>query len=418
MMNCTNPLSRWIQTALISVAFATPAPVGQSRTSAASSSQIVRTGETSENLSATPCRIVGVHAYIARGNDVDCWNLSSGDFLKRFSGLTEQVRAIAVTSDHRRVAAAGGRESDLGSFSLDNSIRIWDTESGSTIRVLPGERVDRAFDDRPVQEYVGHIDLIHTLLFDPDNTQLLSAAKDGSARLWDVETGASLQVFDGVSSRLGVVSFNSDGSQIMGLSLDSISIWRTETGELTRRIVRADSEATFECATFSPSGSRVLFIASNGVLEIQDVLTETSVLRLKDAPGRLTQAAFTRDGIGLYTASTDGNIRLICVKTGVESKTLSHPGPVRRFEINSDATRCLSVWSDPSMPNSIKTIGCTLWNLNTGQAVVEITEPREVRRIVGFTPDGESILCLDEAHRPGTLRSSRTGEVTRLYEHH
>ena len=56
------------------------------------------------------------------------WDLESGQTLRTLEGHTDWVRAVAVTPDGRRAVSASG----------DQTLRLWDLESGQTIRTLEG----------------------------------------------------------------------------------------------------------------------------------------------------------------------------------------------------------------------------------------------------------------------------------------
>ena len=44
---------------------------------------------------------------------------------------------------------------------------------------------------------VGHTGLVNSALFSPDGSRVITASWDGTARLWDVKTGAALTTFSG-----------------------------------------------------------------------------------------------------------------------------------------------------------------------------------------------------------------------------
>ena len=56
------------------------------------------------------------------------WDLESGESLRTLEGHTDPVNAVAVTSDGRRALSA----------SEDKTLRIWDLESGESLRTLEG----------------------------------------------------------------------------------------------------------------------------------------------------------------------------------------------------------------------------------------------------------------------------------------
>ena len=58
--------------------------------------------------------------------------------------------------------------------SLDGTARIWDADSGRQLFVLSG-----------------HNDAVYTAAFSPDERFALTASADATARLWDAKTGNS-----------------------------------------------------------------------------------------------------------------------------------------------------------------------------------------------------------------------------------
>ena len=67
----------------------------------------------------------------------------------------------------------------------DGTARIWDAETGVELRVLEGHNDD----------------LLHVLYFanfSPDGKRIVTANSDGTARIWDAETGVELRVLEDV----------------------------------------------------------------------------------------------------------------------------------------------------------------------------------------------------------------------------
>ena len=64
--------------------------------------------------------------------------------------------------------------------------RMWDTRTGDLLKT-----------------FKGHTELVHALAFSPNGDTLASASHDNTLRLWDAETGHEKKVFHG-AYRLGV----------------------------------------------------------------------------------------------------------------------------------------------------------------------------------------------------------------------
>ena len=98
------------------------------------------------------------------------WDLESGESLRTLEGHTGSVNAVAVTSDGRRAVSA----------SYDKTLRIWDLESGESLRTLEG-----------------HTDWVNAVAVTSDGRRALSASKDKTLRIWDLESGESLRTLEG-----------------------------------------------------------------------------------------------------------------------------------------------------------------------------------------------------------------------------
>jgi len=70
------------------------------------------------------------------------------------------------------------------SGSDDGTVRLWDVETGRTLRVLEG-----------------HTATVTSVAWSADQRLALSGSDDDTVRLWDVETGRSLRVFEGHTAR-------------------------------------------------------------------------------------------------------------------------------------------------------------------------------------------------------------------------
>src|SRR5205814_2989815 len=105
------------------------------------------------------------------------------------------VNAVAFSHDGQRLASA----------SLDNTVRLWDAETGAHQSTL-----------------VGHTDSVNAVAFSHDGRQLASASVDRTVRLWDAETGVYIQTIER-GTPLAKLSFSCDGS-ILNTEIGSYDI--------------------------------------------------------------------------------------------------------------------------------------------------------------------------------------------------
>lgn len=105
---------------------------------------------------------------------------------RKLAGHTGNVIAVAITADGATIATA----------SMDNTIKLWESETGSLLHTLQG-----------------HTKNPRQVAFSPDGANLVSTGADNTVKLWRTADGAFLaDLLTGVDVR--GVSYSHDGSEI------------------------------------------------------------------------------------------------------------------------------------------------------------------------------------------------------------
>ncbi len=181
---------------------------------------------------------------IISGSDdslINIWSISTGDLLHSLSGHTGSIEYLIINKLDTKIVSTGGDYLDR-----DNSIRIWDLGQRRCEIVLDNGHTESVYcarysDDESMivtcsidktiklwssstgellQTFVGHYECVSSVCFSPNgfNKVLLSGSKDGSIKIWDIESGSCLYTINGLTSNvLGVtaVLYNNDGSKII-----------------------------------------------------------------------------------------------------------------------------------------------------------------------------------------------------------
>jgi WD40 repeat protein len=141
----------------------------------------------------------------AHTKSVRVWDARTGQFRHelKHKEACEACTDVQFSPDGRLVATAGRN---------DNQVCVWELTTGEQLARL------------------AHPDWTHTALFSPDGKQLLTACRDGMARLWDWRAGRlDCPPFEHEYEVHGI-AFTPDGRHVLSASDDGvlkISEWRT-----------------------------------------------------------------------------------------------------------------------------------------------------------------------------------------------
>jgi WD40 repeat protein len=260
----------------------------------------------------------------------------------------------------------------LASGSRDNTIKLWDVNTGKELQTL-----------------TGHSNLVLSVGFSPDGQTLASGGVDQTIKLWDVQTGKELRTLTGHSHYVNSVGFSPDGQTLASGSYDkTIKLWDVQTGKV-RHTLTGHSNWVFSVG-FSPDSLRGAAIgqtlASGGVdqtIKLWDVQTGKELRTLTGHSHSVNSVGFSPDGQTLASGSRDNTIKLWDVNTGKELQTLTgHSNLVLSVGFSPDGYTLASGSGD----NTIK-----LWDVRTGNLRHTLTGHSYFVRSVGFSPDGQTL---------------------------
>lgn len=322
------------------------------------------------------------------------WSLETGKELQRFEGHREVIRAVAFSPDGKRALTAGGREEDMGSFSTDNSARLWDIDTGKEIR-----------------RFNSHEGYVHTVQYGRGGTRILTAGRDSTARLWDVASGTQLLVIAHVDYLPPAATFSSDSDRILTLNAGGrrAIVWDVITGEEICRIEW--DNLFFRSAEFSPDDRLVVTAASDFTARTWDAKTGEAERVLVGHSSYVHHAAFSEDGERIITASDDETVRLWDPKTGMEVARFKNPGPVRDALLNCTGNRLIVKWS--ARRDVYGASDASLWDVESARELLRMDE--STGKLVGFTPDGKQFVTT-RGVKPAALWDAETGDLVRQYK--
>ncbi|ETO36630.1 G-protein beta WD-40 repeats containing protein [Reticulomyxa filosa] len=244
--------------------------------------------------------------------------------------------------------------SNIVSSSRDNTVRIWDVGSGKQIQTF--------------REDSGSM---YTAKFSPDGHNVLSCSYDGTIRLWDIASGKQIQVFKGHFSPVNIAEFSPDGRTIISCALDTtIRLWSTQSG-IEMMKLEGHSDIVW-CAHFS----QMVNIFNIGIWDVK------SGKRLQQSTGHsdsIRHVNFSPDGQFIVSCSSDKTIRIWDVISGREVKNLQgHSSNVNIVIYFPDGQTIVSGSDD-------KTI--RIWDVKSGKEIQKLEGHSASVRSIDVSPD-------------------------------
>ncbi|NCS57349.1 MAG: WD40 repeat domain-containing protein, partial [Microcystis aeruginosa G11-04] len=167
----------------------------------------------------------------------------------------------------------------------------------------------------------GHYSYVYSVNFSPDGKTLVSGSWDNTIKLWDVETGQEIRTLKGHDNSVYSVNFSPDGKTLVSGSADNtIKLWNVETGQEIRTLKGHDSSV--RSVNFSPDGKTLVSGSGDKTIKLWNVETGQEIRTLKGHDSVVYSVNFSPDGKTLVSGSDDKTIKLWNVETGQEIRTL------------------------------------------------------------------------------------------------
>ncbi|WP_375505969.1 protein kinase [uncultured Nostoc sp.] len=295
--------------------------------------------------------------FIASGSNdhtIKLWQLGTGKLVRQLgrwsSGHSSMVHSVAFSPVSLKLSyqkesgkSAGVAELNLeilASASWDNTIKLWDINTGKEIRTL-----------------TGHTNWVNSVVFSPDGKFLASGSVDCTIKLWQVHTGIETQTLIGHSDSVSSVAYSpttpatnsKDRQLVASASTDyTIKLWQVYTG---RNICTLSGHSFFvNCIAFSKDGEIIASGSGDNTIKLWHVNTGREIRTLIGHSDSVWSVAFSHNGQFLASGSWDNTIKLWHVHSGREISTLvGHSSYVRCVAFSPDGQTLVSGGDDDTI---------------------------------------------------------------------
>jgi WD40 repeat protein len=278
--------------------------------------------------------------------------------------------------------AADGRS--LVSASRDGSARLWDARTGALVRKL-----------------WGHAKAVRAVAISPDGQTIATGSDDGTVRLWGPSSGAERHVLRGHQDDVRCVAISPDGALVASGAEDGrVRLWEARTGALRRELGGRDDGR--RAVAFSPDGKTLLAMGWRGHAQLWDVATGAAQPAL-DVGEPL---AFSPDGRTILSGSSARRFDLALGQRvePFQGYTREVTGIAFRADGQAFFTANQEAWAIEE------------WDFATGRALRRLGARASSMRAVAFDPRGALLAARSDAGTALVFPLDGRGEPRRLVD--
>ncbi len=329
-------------------------------------------------------------------------------------GHVSKIWKVLVTPDAKQIVSS----------SDDKVVRIWDIETGKTVRTIRGQiglgsegkvysiaqsadgkwlavggwthkecagrcgeiRLHDFATGRLVGLFKGHRNVVFGLAFSPDSKKLASGSSDTTAAIWDVSSQRLLHMLKGHNAEVYAVSFTPDGQRVVTGSFDrTLKLWAVADGQQIAAMT-GHQDKVFALAVSPVDGT----IASGGydrTVRLWDGRTGQFMRILASQKTIVGAISFSPDGKWVLTGTggtDDFNCHVWEVATGAERVTYEgHDNIVIASAIGPNGRTAITGGGNSGQIH--------VWDLLTGKTQKVLVGTGASGWAVGFSQDGQRI---------------------------
>ncbi|XZE56897.1 hypothetical protein SH139x_003948 [Planctomycetaceae bacterium SH139] len=154
--------------------------------------------------------------------EVQVWDLNTAELIKTHKvshDLKTGPAAVRFHPNGKAILVGGGTGPDFEPDPESFNLRLVDIAS-----------------DTLVTSYQGHTGMVNDLEYSPDGRYIISGGFDNTVRIWDAESGKLLRTLSSFDSAILDVAFDASGALIAAASGNSVRIFDTKTGAEVNRL--------------------------------------------------------------------------------------------------------------------------------------------------------------------------------------
>jgi WD40 repeat protein len=284
-------------------------------------------------------------------------------------GHSGPVYGLALSDDGRFVVSA----------SSDNTLKLWDFETG-----------------REMRTFRGHLNAVFCAAISPDGKYVASGCWDGTVKTWDIETGKEKSSFKAHEKAIIRIMYSPDGLKLATASWDNkVKLWNLKD-EKTVATIKGDDINAY---AFTSDFQNVVMAENNGVIKIasfDDIMPPKTIAKSGD---KIEAIAISKDKKTIVISTSANNLIAIDASSGKTISTMKgHKETISAIAISNDGKSVVSGSNDKSVKiwdlrsgREIRTLKSSQLSAPIYAVMSPISHARAVNCVL-LTPDGRYVL--------------------------
>lgn len=289
---------------------------------------------------------------------------------------TQKLETILQKGHSKYITSADfhpeGKYAVTGGF--DNSIILWNIESGKQIRM-----------------YNRHTGPIWSVVFSPDGKQILSTSADQTAKLYDVLTGNLIHSWKIPKDEVRQAYFSTNGEHVLLFSnRDGYYVYDRKSGKKVGGWLK-DYSASNQTALIDITGRKVLNRGNYKGAQVFNLINGDTILNIPF--DKVHHMAFSPDGSKIALSSTKLFAKIFDAESGNEIALLEDPDSEERC----DGCNTKQVWSHDGkyLVTASNRVDAILWDAQNGKKLKTFKDVSDLNKrptVLKFSPDDSHII--------------------------